>query len=213
MEEKREYQYPDKPTNRDRNKVIEQLKANYAVENLDIEDFEERIGLAHNTESKSALMALIRDLPFVAPENASDIDMDSHTTQKTNSASESYSETQYGINPKPQSSKTFFSFFSGTTKKGVWKAPRQLNAVAIFGGTDIDLRKAKIPAEGIKIDAVAIFGGCDIIVPPGIPVETNGIGIFGGFDSNASEEDIPGKPKIIINGVALFGGVDVKQKT
>jgi hypothetical protein len=38
------------------------------------------------------------------------------------------------------------------------------------------------------------------------------MGIFGGFDRPNNEIDDPMAPTVVIEGIALFGGVDVKIK-
>jgi hypothetical protein len=54
-----------------------------------------------------------------------------------------------------------------------------------------------------------------LIVPPDLPVETNGIAIMGGF-AHASEEPHdstdPNAPRLRINGLALMGGVDIQVR-
>ena len=55
------------------------------------------------------------------------------------------------------------------------------------------------------------FGGLDIKVPEGIEVQDQTAGIFGGTDVRDVGEPAPGAPKVVIKGVALFGGVSVGQ--
>lgn len=102
--------------------------------------------------------------------------------------------------------------FAGVERKGVWAAAQDNYAVALFGGVEIDLRAAQIPAAGCEIHAFAFFGGVDITIPPGMAVDVTGVGIFGGFArSGPVTAPDPARPVIRVSGFALFGGVSVKE--
>src|SRR5579872_2614718 len=55
-------------------------------------------------------------------------------------------------------------------------------ALAIFGGVELDLRKADTRHDQILIEANAIFGGIEIRVPETWQVTVRGTGIFGGYN-------------------------------
>lgn len=78
--------------------------------------------------------------------------------------------------------------------------------VSIFGGVELDLRKAIIK-EDIVIDCVTVFGDIDIKLPRNVKVKTNGIPIFGGIENKCDEEE---GPTVLINYVCIFSGIDVK---
>ncbi|MEY9812322.1 hypothetical protein RKD21_002579 [Streptomyces albogriseolus] len=102
---------------------------------------------------------------------------------------------------------------SGFQRKGRWTAPRRFNCLAFWGGGEIDLREANFADREIVVNAVAIMGGIDVIVPPGVEVVVRGVGIMGGFDHR--EEGVPaepGAPRVIVTGLAFWGGVGVQRK-
>ncbi len=103
------------------------------------------------------------------------------------------------------------AIFGGSTKKGQWVVAEELNAVAIFGGVELDFTSAYFAAPTVKIRAVAIFGGIEITVPEGLTVHVEGVGIFGGFDQKAEGPGDVGAPVLRVEGVAIFGGVEVKR--
>lgn len=103
------------------------------------------------------------------------------------------------------------AIFGGSTKKGQWVVAEELNAVAIFGGIELDLTSAYFAAPTAKIRAVAIFGGIEITVPEGLTVHVEGVGFFGGFDQKAEGPGDVGAPVLRVEGVAIFGGVEVKR--
>jgi predicted membrane protein len=85
-------------------------------------------------------------------------------------------------------------------------------ALAVFGGINIDLTKAGMQKEEVRVEANALFGGIDIRVPETWQVVVRGAGIFGGYEdktwrAGATDEK---KPRLIISGFAVFGGVVVK---
>lgn len=112
----------------------------------------------------------------------------------------------------PSDHQAAVAIFGGAERKGVWRAPRHLETFCLFGGAEIDLRKAVVPREGMVIGAFAVFGGVDIIIPPDMRVEVSGMGIFGGFDHK--QTDAPeSAPLIRIEGLCVFGGASIKIKS
>ena len=105
-----------------------------------------------------------------------------------------------------------FAFLGGFVRKGDWIVPPELTAIAIMGGGELDLRDARFTQDIVKIHAVAIMGGIQITVPEDAEVQVNGIGIMGGFDHAAAGGGIAAGPRIVIDGVAFWGGVQVQRK-
>mgnify|MGYP003462789976 FL=1 len=65
----------------------------------------------------------------------------------------------------------------------------------------------------VVIDVTAIFGGTKIIVPQGWHVKSEVTAIFGGLEDKRGIMPIAeGQNKLlIIKGIALFGGVDIRS--
>jgi len=83
---------------------------------------------------------------------------------------------------------------------------------AVFGGCDVNLTQADFEGE-VVIDVTAVFGGTKIIVPPGWLIKSEVTAIFGGLDDKRSVQplvDVPTKI-LIIKGVAMFGGIDIRN--
>jgi hypothetical protein len=98
------------------------------------------------------------------------------------------------------------------SRKGAWVAPRRFTAVTFWGGGEIDLREARFAEPEVTIRAFALMGGVSVIVPEDAEVNVQGIGIMGGFDDRAGGPGAPGAPRIMVNGVAFWGGVGVERK-
>ena len=106
------------------------------------------------------------------------------------------------------------SIFGGNERRVTSQSFRGGNVVCIFGGVDVDLGEARL-AEGEQVlEVVAIFGGADIHVPEGSNVEVRGVAIFGGFtDKSGTRKDTSSENRLLVKGAALFGGVEVNNKT
>lgn len=81
------------------------------------------------------------------------------------------------------------------------------NLDSVFGSITLDLTTAKIENESV-IKASAIFGGIEILVPNDIEVKVKSTAIFGGISNKAKNNN--SKKVIYIDGLCLFGGIDIK---
>jgi hypothetical protein len=94
--------------------------------------------------------------------------------------------------------------------------------VTIFGGFDIDLTQSDIQGAQTQIDVVTIFGGGDIRVPANWEVVLETVGIFGGCGdrtlhpeqqkpSSGSDPAALATKRLVVKGVAIFGGLNIKN--
>jgi hypothetical protein len=81
-----------------------------------------------------------------------------------------------------------------------------------MGGTELDFREAALPQGVTQVQVLAIMGGVEIIVPPGVNVDSHGIGIMGGFEDAGEQEHDPSAPTLRIAGLAVMGGVDISVR-
>jgi predicted membrane protein len=105
-----------------------------------------------------------------------------------------------------------WAFFGGSRRRFDTQNFEGGEALAIFGGINIDLTKAGMQKEEIRLEANALFGGIDIRVPETWQVVVRGAGIFGAYEdktwrAGAVDEK---KPRLIVSGFAVFGGVVIK---
>ena len=80
---------------------------------------------------------------------------------------------------------------------------------AAFGSVNCDLRNAVIQHD-VVINANATFGSIDIYVPQYVRVIVKSTSIFGGVTDKTTPAADVNAPKVYVNSVCLFGGVDVK---
>jgi hypothetical protein len=85
---------------------------------------------------------------------------------------------------------------------------------AIFGGITLDLRGARPDARGASINATAAFGGIDILVPRGWRISVRSTPVFGGLEDKTDHSDSPADdaPRLHVDAVSLFGGVEIKHE-
>ncbi|HWZ97844.1 MAG TPA: DUF5668 domain-containing protein [Candidatus Dormibacteraeota bacterium] len=105
--------------------------------------------------------------------------------------------------------------FSGVEKRIMGKNFRGGRLVAIFGGIEIDLWQAEMEGDTVVLQVDAIFGGVELRVPDTWLVSSEGQGIFGGY-SDTTRLNPPADPSqprknLVIRGMALFGGVEIKN--
>ncbi len=102
--------------------------------------------------------------------------------------------------------------FGGSKQQVYSKNFKGGDVISIFGGCDLNLTNADFE-DTVTLEVVAVFGGVKIIVPPNWIVKSELTPLFGGIDDKRAIQPIgEGPQKIIkIKGVALFGGVDIRN--
>ncbi|MFE1557820.1 DUF1707 domain-containing protein [Streptomyces sp. NPDC058734] len=187
----------------DRERVVDRLRDAVAEGRLDMEEFEERLEAAYKSRTYAELEPLTRDLPAAAGSSPSPV-------ASSPAPSSAWPDRIGGTG----TSATAVAVMSGFQRKGRWTVPARFNAVAIWGGGELDLREADFAEREVVITCVAVMGGIEITVPPGVEVDVRGIGIMGAFDQGKSQDNRPepGAPRVVVNGLAFWGGVAVKVK-
>lgn len=180
----------------DRDQVATVLSTAYAEGRLTREEHDERLDQLLAARTFDDLLPITRDLVVVGTPSPV------ATPQST---------SRFTIDTTVQSSDSdkMIAIFGGATRTGRWRVRRNISALALFGGIDLDLRDAIFEAPVVEISGFWCFGGLDIKVPEGIEVRDQTAGIFGGTDVSNIGDPAPGAPTLVIKGVSLFGGVSV----
>lgn len=182
----------------DRDQVVDVLRDALMSGRLTQEEHSDRLEQTLQARTLGELEPITRDL--VVPGQAAPI------AQPAQAASTSLVPIEEPADPS-QSIDHLVAIFGGGERKGRWHVKRRTNAFAMFGGHDLDMTDAVFEGHEVTIYAVAVFGGIDITVPEGVTVRNEGIGIFGGFAAQGSDDPDPSAPTVVIKGLALFGGV------
>ncbi|RMH23403.1 MAG: hypothetical protein D6696_00575 [Acidobacteria bacterium] len=84
--------------------------------------------------------------------------------------------------------------------------------VAIMGGVEVDLTRARIAGGPAVIDVFALWGGVEIRVPRDWSVSLEGIPLLGGFEDHTVQPRSGEEAgQLIVRGLAIMGGVEVKN--
>jgi len=81
--------------------------------------------------------------------------------------------------------------------------------IAFMGGCELDLTQADMESGPAELEILAMWGGVEIKVPEGWEVIGNTLPIMGGADIRTKA--MPGGRKLVVNGVVLMAGVDIKS--
>ena len=199
-------------SNADREAVAQKLQTAMSEGRLTVSELQERLDTVYGAKTLSELEPVTWDLP-------------GHTdlVPKSQPVPPSLSKSPPAGLPAPvpsagmervggtPTSSVAIGIMSGATRGGAWVVPGQFTALALMGGIDLDLTKARLAEREVTITAVAIMGGIDIVVPDNLTVIVNGIGFMGAFEDTARVQGVPGGPVVRINGLAFMGGVEVKR--
>lgn len=195
---------PTPPLDHTRQVTIDALCEHFANDVMSVEEFERRVDLAHQASSNDDLRALLRDLPggdLPAVVSAGAVP----------AAAPGYS---IASSDQVRDRSVAVAVLGGTRRGGRWTPARSNVAIAVCGGAELDFREAVMAPGVTELHIFAMWGGVEVIVPPGLNVESHGIGLLGGFGHNADidSQPVPGAPTLRVTGVALMGGVDIKVR-
>jgi hypothetical protein len=86
------------------------------------------------------------------------------------------------------------------------------SAFALMGGCEIDLTGCAPAGPPAEINAFAMWGGVEVKVPEDWDVRVKGLALLGGFEDNTHPAGQSGGRKVlVVSGMALMGGVEVKN--
>jgi hypothetical protein len=105
------------------------------------------------------------------------------------------------------------AIFGGVNRKVTTDDFRGGHVTAMFGGVEIDLRRAGMRGNSAVIDVSSTFGGVELKIPTSWSAVSQVVAIFGGVENKSVEPaaDMPGVKRLYIKGSAVFGGVEVKN--
>ncbi len=188
----------DRPLDAVREETIDRLIVNYGHGHLSMEAFQRRLDQAFDAEDVATLSALTTDLD-------SQID-EAYLTRKNSRFG------QFIPAGENKDSESIVTVLGGNDRSGVWTVPRVLNVITVLGGSDLDLSEARFAAKTTRIKVFCLFGGVDIKVPEGMNTTLNVACVLGGADNKAPSTGDPEAPMLIIDGMVIFGGLDVKLR-
>ncbi|HQT94488.1 MAG: hypothetical protein B7Z68_05825 [Acidobacteria bacterium 21-70-11] len=104
-----------------------------------------------------------------------------------------------------------FALLGASRRSSVSQDFRGGSLTALMGGCELDLRQASIRSGQATIDTFAMWGGIEIKVPQDWTVALHGTPILGGFDDKTARMGGDGSKVLVVTGVAIMGGVEIKN--
>jgi predicted membrane protein len=99
--------------------------------------------------------------------------------------------------------------FGASNKQVLSKNFKGGEVVNIFGGIQLNFLNADI-VDGAEIEIVQIFGGVKLIVPSNWDIViAEVVTVFGGIDDKRRQPNPMYDKRLIIKGVAIFGGIEI----
>jgi len=102
-----------------------------------------------------------------------------------------------------------FAMWSGVQRRVASPAFKRAELTAIMGGIELDLRQAGTEGGEAVVDVFVMWGGIEITVPPDWAVANQVTPILGGSEDKSSGTQ-QAKNRLIVKGVVIMGGVDIK---
>jgi hypothetical protein len=186
-------------SNQDRERVATVLQKAMADGQITVAELESRLDSVYGAKTLGELEPSIADLP-------------GHGLSLTKPVAPTSAGAVASVVPVSggRSSTNLVGIMSGVMRKGAWVAPTSINCVAVMGGIELDFSTAQLSGMETVINVTAIMGGVDITVPAGMTVKVNGVGIMGAFEDNVNQTYGGDAPVLVVRGLALMGGVNVK---
>ena len=177
----------------ERDATLRTLGDHAAVGRLTLDELEQRSGQALAAKTRGELATLTSDLPSEAGLPGAGL-------------------AGAGAAPaRPRKPvRWMVAIMGGSHRRGRFRAVGSINAVAIMGGDEIDLRDAEIEGGELTLNLIAVMGGANIYVPDSVETEIGGFSLLGGHEEVGSQRaPRPGAPVVRIKMYNLMGGATI----
>jgi hypothetical protein len=177
---------------RDRDDAARRLQDAFAAGRLDDDEFDHRMRAVLTAKVSTELDVLTADLPAATPRPAVPAPADA--------------------GPKP--GKFAIAYKSSIRRGGRWRVPSRFNCVIYKGTGRLDLRAAELAGPVTTMAVTAYKSHVDVLVPPGVRVELDGVGVSKGW---SAEEDLEARlpadaPVVHVRGIAYKGTIEVSTR-
>ena len=104
-----------------------------------------------------------------------------------------------------------FAMMAGLVQKNVSQQFRGGDLSAMMGAIQMDLRGAASASPEVVLDVFAWWGGIELTLPPDWRVVAHVTPIMGGYDDRTKPYSSAPRTTLIIRGVVIMGGIEVKN--
>lgn len=103
------------------------------------------------------------------------------------------------------------AIFGGNNRQITSDSFKGGKVTSVFGGSKIDLSFCKLSEGTNVLEVTSVFGGTNLKVPADWNIKMQVTSIFGGFEDKRSLSATDSSKMLIIKGVAIFGGGEVRN--
>ncbi|MBA7530363.1 hypothetical protein ES705_22566 [subsurface metagenome] len=107
------------------------------------------------------------------------------------------------------------AIFGGGDRTVVSQSFKGGKILAVFGGSNFNLTRAKLAPGKNYIEVFALFGGMKLVVPEDWNIKISAVSIFGGFSDKhriyPRDTEGDNETELIIKGFVIFGGGEIKS--
>ncbi len=186
-------------SDRERQAVIDHLRAATGEGRLSLDEFTERVGLVVQARTSGDLVPVTADLPAVDQSTGSD-------------GSE---VVPLGDRSTRTRRRRLVSVFGRARHAGVWEAEPAMTVVALFGHSHVDLTACRLPSgvDSIELRTIGVCAGVEVVVPPGAVVGATGFSLFGARQLRHDGLLAEATPclRVRVSSYGLFGGLLVRS--
>lgn len=188
-----------------RETVVQQLTDACAADIIDVEEFERRIGLAHQSNEPTALQRLVQDF--------------AESTSANTAASLAVSPAQQ-VRPalaRTDTQKSMTVILNQLNKDGPWQVPAPPQVCAALGASASDFRQVQFDSAHTQLRLHLSLGNVEIIVPPTMNVEIDATAILGSIERKGPAPTAPiargpNTPTLRITGYAILSSVEISTR-
>jgi hypothetical protein len=182
-----------------RERVIRQLTEAFAHDLISVEELEHRLEHVYRAQSAAEAEAIVVDLRSAA------------ATGSLPGPNLDEPRRSRDLGPDAPPRDRFVAILSSSSRRGL-SVPHQLEALAVFSDSVIDLTTASLPADIVEIHVRIVLASMKIVVPAGLRV-VNRVGAFLANVETDSALDlapmVPGTPVVRITGYATLANLEI----
>ena len=170
---------------------------------LSVDDFERRVGLAHEATTIAELGRAIDGLETGGA-------LARREGSEASGVHSRGSAAPAEVRPFDRA----VAVFGEVTRTGEWVPARTNTFVAVMGSIVIDLREARLGPGRTTLSVVAVLGSVELVVPPGMRVEAGGSAVLGTFEQSERRPvpATPGEPVVQVEGRSILGEVSIETR-
>ena len=186
-----------------RTETVALLSDFFARDVLSIDDFERRVGLAHEATTIAELGRAIDGL-----------ETGGTLARLEGSAASGVHARGSAAPAEVRPFDRAVAVFGEVKRAGEWVPARTNTFVSVMGSIVIDLREARLGPGRTTLSVVAVLGAVELVVPPGMHVNSGGSTVLGTFEQSVQSPvpAVPGEPVVQVEGYSILGEVSIETR-